>query len=222
MAYSWENNDLYLKTTGAILSTNPVAGNGYGTGAGCNITQASFTLASTAVVGTAGQCTCTATTYNLTVGTAVATTGTLTGTTTGIATSTTYYIIATNGSTSFILSATRGGTAIVTTAGTTTGLIFTINTSSARTTALYANAMSGSIQLKSAAGSATAASFVVNNSAFLADDVVTVNQKSGTDLYVMSITNKVNGAFTITSYTTGGTTTEQPVFSFAITRAVTA
>ena len=56
-------------------------------------------------------------------------TGTLTGTAT-ISTypaTTTYYVIATNGSTTFTLSATAGGSAITTTAGTTTGLTFQIS-----------------------------------------------------------------------------------------------
>jgi len=61
-------------------------------------------------------------------------TGTLTGTATGITTGTTYYVIATSSTTStstfavttlFTLSATLGGAAITTTAGTTSGLTFT-------------------------------------------------------------------------------------------------
>jgi hypothetical protein len=54
-------------------------------------------------------------------------TGTSTGTATGIASGSTYYIIATNYATTFTLSATLGGSAITTTAGTTTGLVFTID-----------------------------------------------------------------------------------------------
>jgi hypothetical protein len=57
-------------------------------------------------------------------------TGTLTGTAT-ISTypaTTTYYVIATNGSTTFTLSVLPGGSAVTTTAGTTTGLTFQIIT----------------------------------------------------------------------------------------------
>jgi hypothetical protein len=57
------------------------------------------TLASVAVTGTAGQCSCTATT--LKVGQSVYVTGTNTGTSTGIIAGT-YYITVTNGSTTFI------------------------------------------------------------------------------------------------------------------------
>ena len=79
-------------------------------------------LASVAVTGTAGQFSCTATT-NIAVGQAVVVTGTLTGTATGVAAGT-YYVIATNTTSTFTLSATFGGAAITTTAGTTTGLTF--------------------------------------------------------------------------------------------------
>ena len=79
-------------------------------------------LASVAVTGTAGQFSCTATT-NIAIGQSVVVTGTLTGTATGIAAGT-YYVIATNTTSTFTLSATLGGAAITTTAGTTTGLTF--------------------------------------------------------------------------------------------------
>jgi len=83
-------------------------------------------LAGVLVAGTAGQCSCT-TTPSLFVGQAVVVTGTLTGTATGIVTGNTYYIILTNGTTTFTLSATSGGAAVVTTVGTTTGLTFTLD-----------------------------------------------------------------------------------------------
>lgn len=88
-------------------------------------TQTGVALASVAVTGTAGQCSCTATS-GLYVGQAVVVSGTLSGSATGISTGLTYYIIATDGTTTFTLSATSGGTAITTTAGTTTGLVFTV------------------------------------------------------------------------------------------------
>jgi hypothetical protein len=87
-------------------------------------------ISSVAVTGTAGQFSCTSNQENiLSVGTAIIVSGTLTGTAT-ISTypaTTTYYVIATNGTTTFTLSATAGGSAIVTTAGTTTGLTFQIS-----------------------------------------------------------------------------------------------
>jgi len=88
-------------------------------------TQAGVALSSVAVTGTAGQCSCTATS-GLYVGQAVVVSGTLSGSATGISTGLTYYIIATDGTSTFTLSATSGGTAITTTAGTTTGLVFTV------------------------------------------------------------------------------------------------
>jgi hypothetical protein len=83
-------------------------------------------LAGVLVTGTGGQCSCT-TTPSLFVGQAIVVTGTLSGTATGIVSGITYYIILTNGTTTFTLSATSGGTALVTTAGTTTGLAFTLD-----------------------------------------------------------------------------------------------
>jgi hypothetical protein len=82
-------------------------------------------LNAVAVTGVAGQCSCTSTT-GLYIGQTVAVSGTLTGTATGITSGVTYFIIATNYATTFTLSASSGGAAIVTTAGTTTGLVFTM------------------------------------------------------------------------------------------------
>ena len=81
-------------------------------------------LNAVAVTGTAGQCSCTSTT-GLYIGQTVAVSGTNTGTATGITSGVTYFIIATNYATTFTLSASSGGAAITTTAGTTTGLVFT-------------------------------------------------------------------------------------------------
>jgi hypothetical protein len=83
-------------------------------------------LASVVITGTAGQFSCTATT--LVVGQAITITGTLagTGSITGYTSPTNYYIIATNGTTTFTLSATYSGTAITTTAGTPTGLTYSL------------------------------------------------------------------------------------------------
>jgi hypothetical protein len=83
-------------------------------------------LATVIITGTAGQFSCTAT--NLTVGMAVTISGTFggTGSITGYTNPKTYYIIATNNTTTFTLSETLGGAAIVTTAGTPTGLTYTI------------------------------------------------------------------------------------------------
>lgn len=104
--------------------------------------------------------------------------------------------------------------------GTGAGLAVTQATS--RTTGVTINAVCGAITLVSAAGSTTFASFTVTNSAVAATDTIIVNQKSGTDLYEIHVTAVVAGSFRVTLRTTGGTTTEQPVFSFAVIKAVAA
>jgi hypothetical protein len=103
--------------------------------------------------------------------------------------------------------------------GTGAGGIVTQATS--RTTTVVLNKTCGAITLVSAAGSATAASFTVTNSTVAATDTIIVSQKSGTDKYIISVTAVAAGSFEITSFTTGGTTTEQPVFNFAVIKAVT-
>ena len=95
------------------------------------------TLAGVAVTGVAGQFSCSATT--LLLNQTIIVTGTLTGTATGVSAGT-YYIVATNGSTTFTLSSTYGGAGIVTTAGTTAGLTFVVQVSSLWTVVLSANA----------------------------------------------------------------------------------
>ncbi|MFG6457872.1 GDSL-type esterase/lipase family protein [Roseateles sp. BYS96W] len=85
------------------------------------------TLAGVSITGTGGQFSCNST--SLVVGQAVTISGTFAGggSITGYSNPTTYYIIATNGSTTFTLSATQGGAAITTTAGTPTGLTYTVS-----------------------------------------------------------------------------------------------
>jgi hypothetical protein len=86
------------------------------------VSRVSVALASVTVTGTKGQISFTST--SLAVGYAVAVTGTNSGSSTGISAGT-YYVAATNGTTTATLSATPGGGPITTTAGSTTGLTFT-------------------------------------------------------------------------------------------------
>ena len=102
-----------------------------------SLVSTKITLAGVAITGVAGQFSCSATT--LLLNQSIVVTGTLTGTGSGISAGT-YYIIATNGTTTFTLSATYGGPAIVTTAGTTSGLTFVVEVSSLWTVVLSANA----------------------------------------------------------------------------------
>lgn len=85
-----------------------------------------------------------------------------------------------------------------------------------RTTGVTLNAPTGAITLVSAAGSTTPASFTVTDSKVAATDVIVLNQKSGTDLYSLSVTAVAAGSFTVTFNTKSGTTTEQPVINFAV------
>jgi hypothetical protein len=82
-----------------------------------------------AITGIAGQFSCSAAPVTLLAGQPVVISGTFggTGSITGYLNSSTYYIITTNGSTTFTLSATLGGTAITTTAGTPTGLSYPLS-----------------------------------------------------------------------------------------------
>jgi len=105
--------------------------------------------------------------------------------------------------------------------GYATGAGGSVTQTTSRTTGVTINKACGSITLVSAAGSATPASFTVTNSVVAATDVIDINQKSGTDLYQVFVTNVAAGSFKVTFFTTGGTTTEQPVFNFAVTKAVT-
>jgi len=131
--FSTTNSYLNGTTAVTIPTTNAMIGAGQsvsGTGIPSGTTIVSSvlsngTLSGVAVTGTAGQCSCTSTS-GLFVGQSVTVSGTNTGSATGITSGVTYYIIATNYSTTFTLSATPGGAAITTTAGSTTGLVFTI------------------------------------------------------------------------------------------------
>jgi hypothetical protein len=92
----------------------------------------------------------------------------------------------------------------------------TVTQATSRTTAVLLNKPTGAITLFSAAGTTTATTFTVTNNTVLATSVILLNQKSGTDLYDLMVTAVAAGSFNITFRTTGGTTTETPVFSFAV------
>jgi hypothetical protein len=131
----FQNTTSYLNSTAEV--TIPIANiligagqtvSGTGINLGTKVQSvgiANVTLNSVAVTGTSGQCSC-STTSGLYVGQTVTVSGSNTGSATGLASGTTYYIVATNYISTFQLSATSGGSPITTTAGTTTGLFFTI------------------------------------------------------------------------------------------------
>ena len=97
-----------------------------------------------------------------------------------------------------------------------------VTQATSRTTGVTLDKTNGSITLVSAAGTTTWQSFTVTNNTVAISDTVIVSQRSGTDLYQIFVTNVAAGSFQITFATTGGTTTEQPVFNFAVIKAVTA
>ncbi len=125
-------------------------------------------------------------------------------------------ISATTSSGSILSTAPTGGI------GYTTGAGGTAVQASTRTTNVAVNTVAGSITLVSAAGSATPFSFTVQNSAVGANDVIHLSQKSGTDIYTTQVVSAVAaGSFRLTLANASGTTTETPVFSFAVIKGVT-
>lgn len=96
-----------------------------------------------------------------------------------------------------------------------------VTQATSRTTGVTLNKTNGAITLVSAAGTTAWQTFTVTNNTVAATDTVIVNQKSGTDLYEIHVTTVAAGSFNISFKTTGGTTTEQPVFNFAVIKAVT-
>lgn len=89
-----------------------------------------------------------------------------------------------------------------------------------RTTAVVIHSYAGAITLFTAAGSATPASFTVTNNKVRATDTIVLSVKSSTtNLYEVFVTAVGTGSFQITFFTTGGTTSDAPVFNFAVVRS---
>jgi hypothetical protein len=106
--------------------------------------------------------------------------------------------------------------------GYATGAGGTVVQATSRTTGVTLNKITGSITLFSAAGTTVATTFTVSNNIVSATDIIILNQKSGTDLYDLMVTAVGAGSFNITFRTTGGSTTETPVFSFAVIKGAVA
>jgi len=103
-----------------------------------------------------------------------------------------------------------------------TGAGGTVTQATSRTTGVTLSKPTGAITMFSAAGSATAATFTVTNTLVAATDTIILNQKSGTNLYVLLVTAVAAGSFNVTFYTTGGTATDAPVINFSLIKGVTA
>ena len=106
--------------------------------------------------------------------------------------------------------------------GYATGAGGAITQATSRTTGVTLNKLCGAITLFTAAGSATAATFTVTNSTVAATDTVVICAKSGTNVYLTWVTAVAAGSFNVTFQTTGGTTSDAPVFNFAVIKAVAA
>jgi hypothetical protein len=120
------------------------------------------------------------------------------------------------------------GTTTILSSGATSGIGYatgaggTVTQITSRVTGVTLNKACGAITLVSAAGSATWSSFTVTDSAVAATDVIIANQKSGTDIYMLTIHAIAAGSFVLSSATTGGTTTETPVIQFCVVKGVNA
>lgn len=100
----------------------------------------------------------------------------------------------------------------------------TVTQITSRATGVTLNRISGDITLiaavNAAVSPATAQTITVTNNIVASNDTINVVQKSGTDKYLIFVTNVAAGSFQITWYTTGGTTNESPVFHFNVIRGV--
>lgn len=106
--------------------------------------------------------------------------------------------------------------------GYATGAGSTVTQGTNRATAVTLNRPTGQITLVSAAGNTTPTTFTLNNTTIAATDVLLLNQKSGTNIYNLLVSNVVANSASITAWTTGGTTTEAPVINFAVIKGVAA
>ena len=95
-------------------------------------------------------------------------------------------------------------------------VVTTVTQATSRTTGVTLEGAAGKVQLVSAAGTTSWQTFTVTNGLVSVNDMILVEQVSGTDLYLIHVTAVAAGSFDITFATTGGTTTEQPVFAFRV------
>lgn len=91
-----------------------------------------------------------------------------------------------------------------------------------RTTGVTLNKTNGTINLFTAAGSTTATTFTVTNSAVEATDTIVLSVKASTNKYLAFVTAVAAGSFDITFFTTGGTSSDTPGINFAVLKAVLA
>lgn len=135
------------------------------------------TLSGVAITGAAGTFSCTASTTTLVVGQAVVISGIFagTGSITGYTNPFSYYIILTNGSTTFTLSATKGGAAIVTTVGTPTGLTYSFTGTG------YASPVTATVAAPSAGGTQAVISLSTNGTSITGVSAYGTGLSTGTN-----------------------------------------
>jgi hypothetical protein len=104
--------------------------------------------------------------------------------------------------------------------GFATGSGGTVTQTSSRTTGVTINKKCGAITLYSAAGTGAYTSFTVTNSLVTANDVIMVNQQSGTNIYETFVSAVADGSFRITFSAASGTATDAPVLNFAVIEGV--
>jgi len=106
--------------------------------------------------------------------------------------------------------------------GYATGAGGTVTQLTSRVTLVTLNKRCGAITMFSAAGSATPATFQVNNSTVGANDVIILNQASGSNLYSFIVTTVAAGSFNISFFSSLGVGVDAPVINFAVIKAVAA
>lgn len=135
------------------------------------------TLSGVAITSVTGDFSCTASTTTLIVGQAVVISGIFagTGSITGYTNPSSYYIITTNGSTTFTLSATKGGAAITTTAGTPTGLTYSFTGTG------YASPVTATVASPSAGGTQAVISLSTNGTSITGVSAYGTGLSTGTN-----------------------------------------
>jgi hypothetical protein len=108
--------------------------------------------------------------------------------------------------------------------GYATGAGGTVTQGTSRATGVTLNTVTGNIVLFTVAGNTTPTTFTLTNSAIANTDVVILNQRSGTNLYnlLVSQIGATGGNANITVWTTGGVTSEAPIINFAVIKGVAA
>jgi hypothetical protein len=114
---------------------------------------------------------------------------------------------------------TSNGTAGI---GYVTGAGGAVTQLTSRVTPVTLSKLTGAITLFSAAGSALWQTFTVTNTTIAITDNVIIQQKSGTDLYLIHVTKIAAGSFNVSFATTGGVTVESPVFKFTVLKSIEA